>query len=84
MSTFEKKKLRKMWRMSTCEKTKQEEIFFVSTFLDWYIFPSQTRKNVSSARFQTRKNVATQQNQARKNVLPLIEYARKNVLYYIM
>ena len=30
MSTFEKKKLRKMWRMFTFEKTKQEKIFFVS------------------------------------------------------
>ena len=42
MSTFEKKKLRKMWRMFTFEKTKQEKIFFVSTFLDWYSAHVQT------------------------------------------
>ena len=49
MSTFEKKKLRKMWRMFTFEKTKQEKIFFVSTFLDWYILTKFVHKNVKNA-----------------------------------
>ena len=70
MSTFEKIYSAKMWLMSTFENENLKIIFFVSTFLDWYIFfvstfldwynrAEKNRKNVIFGIGFTQKNVQT-------------------------